>query len=138
MSEEFDQRKRIRKGIDSIVDEAKAAGEVVWSSVETLGDNMKEAVQVALSGRENVVMVRLNTESLSQLDSLVEAGLVSSRSEAGAFLIGEGIKARAGLFDRISEKVDQIRRAKEELRDLINEPAGEPSTDGATRPDFVG
>ena len=138
MSEEFDQRKRIRKGIDSIVDEAKAAGEVVWSSVETLGDNMKEAVQVALSGRENVVMVRLNTESLSRLDSLVEAGLVSSRSEAGAFLIGEGIKARAGLFDRISEKVDQIRRAKEELRDLINEPAGEPSTDGATRPDFVG
>ena len=138
MSEEFDQRKRIRKGIDSIVDEAKAAGEVVWSSVETLGDNMKEAVQVALSGRENVVMVRLNTESLSRLDSLVEAGLVSSRSEAGAFLIGEGIKARAGLFDRISEKVDQIRRAKEDLRDLINEPAGEPSTDGATRPDFVG
>ena len=138
MSDEFDQRKRIREGIDSIVDEAKAAGEIVWSNVETLGDNMKEAVQVALSGRDNVVMVRLNTDSLSRLDSLVEAGLVSSRSEAGAFLIGEGIKAKAGLFDRISEKVEQIRRAKDELRDLINEPASEPSTDGATRPDSVG
>ena len=137
MSEERDQRKRIKVGIDSLVDEAMAAREVVWSSVETLGDNMKGAVQIALSGRDNVVMVRLNTESLSRLDSLVESGLVSSRSEAGAFLVGEGIKARAGLFDRISEKVDEIRKAKEELRDLINEPtpSGGPSTEVAAHPE---
>jgi hypothetical protein len=57
----------------------------------------------------------------------VDAGVVGSRSEAAAFLIGEGIKARAPLFERMSAKVEEIRRVKEELQDLLNEPADEGS-----------
>jgi Arc/MetJ-type ribon-helix-helix transcriptional regulator len=87
-----------------------------------------QTVREALSARENVVMVRLNKESVLRLDELVDAGLVNSRSEAAAFLIAEGIKSRAEVFERIAEKIDEIRRAKAELRDLLNEPdAGAPA-----------
>ena len=61
------------------------------------------------------------------VDALVEAGVVNSRSESAAFLIREGIKGNAPLFDRISVKVEEIRRAKQELKDLLEEPANEAS-----------
>ncbi len=47
--------------------------------------------------------------------------MVDSRSEAAAFLISEGIKARQGLFDQISGKIEQIKKAKEELRELLKD-----------------
>ena len=66
-------------------------------------------------------MVRVDRPSLDRLDDLVEAGIMGSRSEAAAFLIAEGVKARHGLFDKIGEKIGEIRRAKEELRQLVDE-----------------
>ena len=126
MSDQGKQKKRIVEGIEIIVDEAKsAAAEAAAearSAAESLGDNLKQTLQGALSARENVVMVRLNKESLSRIDELIDAGMVNSRSGAAAFLISEGIKSRAGLFGRISEKISEIRKAKDELRELLNEP----------------
>jgi Arc/MetJ-type ribon-helix-helix transcriptional regulator len=75
-------------------------------------------------------MVRVNKESLEKLDELVEAGIVNSRSEAAAFLIVEGTKARQGLFDRISSKIEEIRNAKQELKKLLEEDE-DPSSDPA-------
>ena len=120
-------RKRLSEGIEIIVDEAKAAASEALrrSGVESLGATLKQTVQGALSARENVVMVRLNNESVSRLDELVDAGLVNSRSEAAAFLIAEGIKSRSEIFDRIAVKIDEIRKARAELRDLLDEPPGE-------------
>ena len=88
---------------------------------ETLRDSIRDTLHGVRSPRDNVVMVRTNKESLDRLDELVEGGIANSRSEAAAFLIAEGIKARQGLFDRISEKIDEIRKAKEELRLLVDE-----------------
>ena len=120
-------KRRIAEGIRIIVDEAKATGEDVIhrSGVDSLGENLKQALQGALSSRENVVMVRLNKESLARLDELVDASLVGSRSEAAAFLIAQGVKANGDLFGRISEKIGQIREMREELRQLLNEPSSE-------------
>ena len=85
-----------------------------------VNENVKEAIRAMTgSSRNNVVMVRVNEESLAQLDQLVEAGIVSSRSEAAAFLISSGADARKDLFDKIAEKVEEIRKAREELRNLI-------------------
>ena len=114
MSERETGRKRIKEGIDIIVDEVR-------SSAESVGGSLRESVQGALAARENVVMVRMNKESSTRLDELVEAGVVGSRSESAAFLIGEGIKASADLFGRISTKVEEIRKAKEELSRLLDE-----------------
>ena len=126
MSDEERGKKRFKEGIEIIVDEAKAVAKdaIRRSGAESLGENLKETLEGALAARESVVMVRLNKESLARLDDLVEAGVVGSRSESAAFLIGEGIKARVGLFDRISAKIEQIRKTKQELRDLLDEPEG--------------
>ena len=117
--------KKISERIETIVGEAKevAAGAIRMSGneVESLGGNLREAIKKSLSARENVVMVRLNKSSLSKIDELVEAGLVNSRSEAAALLISDGIKARTKLFERISEKIDEIRKAKLDLKNLLND-----------------
>jgi hypothetical protein len=68
--------------------------------------------------RGNVVMVRLNDEALARLDQLVEATLFSSRSECAAFLIGAGIDSQKELFDRLSIHTDEIRKLKEQLRQV--------------------
>ena len=87
---------------------------------ENIGENIRDTIQGMKGSRENVVMVRIDRESLDRLDDLVEAGIMGSRSEAAAFLIAEGIKARQGLFNRIGEKIGEIRRAKEELRRMVD------------------
>ncbi len=127
MTDQEPDKKRIVEGIEIVVDEAKAGVRkaIRSSGVESLGENLKETLQGALSARNSVVMVRLNEESLARLDDLVEAGVVNSRSESAAYLIGEGINARRDLFDRISNKIDQIRKAKKELKQLLDETPGD-------------
>ena len=68
-------------------------------------------------------MVRVSRESLSRLDELVDCGLTNSRSEAAAFLIAEGIKAREGLYETIAEQSKVIRQAKERLKALLDDEA---------------
>ena len=125
MDSDNTNNKKISERIETIVGEAKevAAGAIRMSGneVESLGGNLREAIKKSLSARENVVMVRLNKSSLSKIDELVEAGLVNSRSEAAALLISDGIKARTKLFERISEKIDEIRKAKLDLKNLLND-----------------
>ena len=123
--------KSLSDRIETIVDESKEAFKQAYQSsgVESIGENVKEAVDRALSRRDNVVMVRLNDESITRVDELVEAGVVSSRSEAVAFLVSEGIGAQSELFERIGQKVEQIRKVKQELRDLLNETPPESASE---------
>ncbi len=87
--------------------------------------NIKDTIKSKTSGersnRDNVVMVRIDSASLDKLDELVEAELAGSRSEAAAYLIAEGIRSREPLFNAIESKVAEIRKAKEELRELLAE-----------------
>ena len=121
--------KSLSERIETIVDESKEAFKQAYQSsgVESIGENVKDAVDRAISRRENVVMVRLNNESITRVDELVEAGVVASRSEAVAFLVSEGIGAQSELFERIGQKVEQIRKVKQELRDLLSESPPESS-----------
>ena len=128
------EKKRLAEGIEIIIGEAKSVAGHALSGAEALGESLKDTLQGALSKRQNVVMVRLNEESLARLDDLVEAAVVNSRSEAAAFLIGEGVKARSALFARISDKTDQIRKVKQELRDLLDEEPVE-ATPGSSESD---
>ena len=76
--------------------------------------------------RDNVVMVRVDEENLNRIDELVESGQFSSRSEATAFLISEGVKSKQEMFDKIAEKVSQIQDLRTELEAMIAEDT-EPS-----------
>ena len=120
-----EERRRLSENVDEIVDEVnKTVRTAIVKGVdaaESIGENIRDTIQGMKGSRENVVMVRVDQESLDRLDDLVESGIMGSRSEAAAFLIAEGIKSRQGLFDRIAEKISEIRRAKEELRQLVEE-----------------
>ena len=87
----------------------------------SLGGSIRDSIKSVRATRDSVVMVRLSKDSLASLDELVDAGVTASRSEAAAFLIGEGIAARADLFDKISEQTRIIREAREKLRQLLEE-----------------
>lgn len=69
-------------------------------------------------GRGNVVMVRMSDDALARVDQLVEATLFSSRSECAAFLIGAGIESQKVLFERLSAHTEEIRKLKEQLREV--------------------
>lgn len=59
--------------------------------------------------RSNVVASRIHDEGLRVVDMLVEAGLFSTRSEAVAYLVTEGIKARKDVVDQVSGALGEIR-----------------------------
>ncbi|MCY4366706.1 MAG: hypothetical protein OXE17_10865 [Chloroflexi bacterium] len=129
--EEKSRRERVIREVSRTVADAVVRGtdEAVF-----VAENIKETIKSKTSGdrttRDNVVMVRVDKESLDKMDELVEAEIAGSRSEAAAYLITEGIRSREPLFDAISAKVAEIRKAKEELRQLVEsrergEAAGE-------------
>ena len=117
-------KRRLSDNVEGLVDDVnkvvKVAIERGTDAAESLGENIRDTFQGIRSSRDNVVMVRIDAESLARLDELVDAGIMGSRSEAAAFLISEGIKGRQPLFDRIAEKVQEIRRVKDELRNLVD------------------
>lgn len=117
---EVGRREKVIRDVGRTVTDAVIRGA---DAAESVAENLKETIKSKTSGdrqnRDNVVMVRVDKESLTRMDELVEAELAGSRSEAAARLITEGIKARQGLFDAISIKVEEIRTAKEELRKLL-------------------
>ena len=120
-----DKRKLLSENVDEIVDEVNKTVRVAIvkgvDAAESIGENIRETIQGVRGNRDNVVMVRVDKTSLERLDDLVETGIMGSRSEAAAFLISEGVKARQPLFDRIADKIQEIRRAKDELRQMVDE-----------------
>ncbi|MBI3651363.1 MAG: hypothetical protein HY231_10125 [Acidobacteria bacterium] len=100
----------------TVKDVASKTGEVVNKATESIS----KAIESALSSRDHVVMVRVNDESLRRLDALVQSGIFKSRSESAAFLIGEGIKEQAALFDSIAQKIEEIERLRSELKSIVH------------------
>ena len=98
-----------------------------WGFSE-IASSLRTAVSRALADRTNVVMVRVNDETLRYLDMLVEADICKSRSESAAFLIAEGVKANTALYERISKVTEQIAELRRQLREIVGgegKPAGE-------------
>ena len=93
----------------------KLAGESVGKAINSFVDTL----EVALAGRGNAVMVRVNDEALKKLDMLVASGICGSRSESAAFLLQRGIEGAEPLFARISEVTTQITSMREELQDWV-------------------
>jgi hypothetical protein len=90
-------------------------------SLASIGRDISRTVERALSAKDDyVVAVKLSHDAQDKLEQLVQAGVFRSRAEAAAFLIDEGIKAQAPLFDRVSQKLSEIERLRAELRGMIN------------------
>ena len=110
---------RVSKSVRDVLNKSSVAAGSVGSSVM---EKIRETVDgVRGTGRTSVVMIRVNSDTRDHMDQLIEGGLVGSRSEAAAYLIAEGIKAREDLFAGIAVQVEAIKRAKEELQRILNE-----------------
>ncbi|MBO0801204.1 MAG: hypothetical protein J2P31_20485 [Blastocatellia bacterium] len=82
-------------------------------------ESVSKAVDRALNYRDTTILVRLSDSSSDAIDTLVSAGIFKGRAEAAAFLIDEGIKAQAALFQRIQSKLSEIERIRQELRSSV-------------------
>ena len=116
---------RVVRGVEAMGKGLSEVGRGVRDAVATGVENVRETVRNRIPTerqvRDNVVMVRVDKDSLDRMDDLIEAGVVGSRSEAANYLITEGIKSRQHFFDVVASKVAEIRQAKEELRRLTIE-----------------
>lgn len=78
-----------------------------------LASSMSELRQAA---RDQVVMVRVDEQVSQELDSWVETDVAKSRSEAAALFIREGLEVRRSELDQLKETLEDVSKAKEELR----------------------
>jgi len=114
------------------------AASVLMSLGLTLEQVRAEVVQI-LSGmapgpKSNVVMCRLDDRALDALDTLIKAGVRTTRSDAAAWLIQAGIEANGPLFESVSATVAEIRRLRAEAQrraHQITERTLPPATDTA-------
>ena len=89
-------------------------------SLSAIGRDISRTIEKAMSAKDDyVVAVKVSPESQEKLEALVQAGVFRSRAEAAGFLIEEGIKTQSALFERVSQKLSEIERLREELRVLI-------------------
>jgi Arc/MetJ-type ribon-helix-helix transcriptional regulator len=84
-------------------------------------ESIRKVVDKALASRNTVLTIRVNDESSRKMSMLVDSGLFKSRSESAAFLIQEGIKNQDVLFKKISSKLDEIEKIREELQKVVSE-----------------
>ena len=82
-------------------------------------ETVNKAVERAINVKDTTVLVRMSDESSDRLDKLVAAGVFKNRMEAASFLLEEGIKAQAPLFQRIQDKLAEIERIRAELRNSV-------------------
>ncbi len=88
---------------------------------EKIKENVLIRLSEGLEGRSNVVMTRLNDDDLKLIDALVEVETFKSRSEAAAFFIKEGIRARGDIFQEVMPTVEKIRNLKEQAKKTLSQ-----------------
>lgn len=119
-----------KAGID--VDLAGEASTWEWPKgdsrvkVVAVTPGLKSSVEeMSKTPRDQVVMVRVDTETSAALDDWVQTGAVKSRSEAAALFIREGLKVRADELERLKGALNDVHSARERLRQQAREVFGE-------------
>ncbi len=84
--------------------------------------------ELGRSPRDQVLMVRIDRETLDQLDAWVETDAVRSRSEAAALFIREGLKVRSSELAELKEALDGVAEAKNRLRNAARSVFGGPES----------
>lgn len=93
---------------------------VAWVSPD-----LKESVEeMGRKQRDQVVMVRIDAETLQNLDSWVATKAVKSRSEAAALFIREGLKVRSDELEKLREALREVKEAEERLKNKAREIFG--------------
>jgi len=110
-------RKQIEaQGVDlgGLTCEGAASPQVKVVCVDASMRNSLDAI--GLVPRDQVVMVRVDSETVQKLDAWVESGAVKSRSEAAALFIREGLRLREAELDELAGAIEKVDAAKDSLR----------------------
>jgi Arc/MetJ-type ribon-helix-helix transcriptional regulator len=111
------------EGFDLFTDENGPRVKVVCVSPD-----LKESVEeMGRKHRDQVVMVRIDAETLESLDDWVATGAVKSRSEAAALFIREGLKVRSDELEKLRDALREVQQAQERLKDKAREIFGSES-----------
>lgn len=88
--------------------------------------SLRESVE-AMGGapRDQVVMVRVDGQTVSTLDSWVKTGAVKSRSEAAAVFIREGLKVRSQELQELQDALTDVEAAMSRLREKARQVLGQ-------------
>ncbi|HEY8285982.1 MAG TPA: Clp protease N-terminal domain-containing protein [Chloroflexota bacterium] len=128
-----DEARRLKRGyvcsehlLLALIREGESVAAQVLAGFDvTLEKARTEVLQLTggrmVSAKNNVVMCRLDDASVNALDTLIEAGIRATRSDAAAWLVQQGIEANVPLFGRVSPTVAHIRRLRLEARRLAQE-----------------
>ena len=91
-------------------------------SLSAIGRDISRTIERAISAKDDyVVAVKVSPAAQEKVDQLVAAGIFRNRAEAAGFLVEEGIKTQAALFERVQQKLAEIERLRAELRGMVNE-----------------
>lgn len=138
MSSPYKEEEPVSETIDDLMlrehdeehpdDRARAASSVrdiasrIPESLSAIGRDISRTIERAISAKDDyVVAVKISPEAQDKLEQLVQASVFRSRAEAAGFLIDEGIKTQAALFERVEQKLAEIERLKAELRGMLDE-----------------
>ena len=100
-------------------------GDLANCTVMCLTGDMKTTVaEMGRTSRDQVIMVRIDEDTKSDLDDWVETGAVKSRSAAAALFIREGIKVRSGELDELRDALEDVGQAKQRLEEKAKQVIG--------------
>src|SRR6266513_1114937 len=109
-------------------DRSRAASSVrdiasrIPESLSAIGRDISRTIERAISAKDDyVVAVKISPTAQEKVEQLVQAGIFRNRAEAAGFLVEEGIKTQAALFERVQQKLAEIERLRAELRGMVNE-----------------
>jgi len=109
-------------------DRSRAASSVrdiasrIPESLSAIGRDISRTIERAISAKDDyVVAVKISPAAQEKVEQLVQAGIFRNRAEAAGFLVEEGIKTQAALFERVQQKLAEIERLRAELRGMVNE-----------------
>lgn len=80
--------------------------------------------------RGQTVMIRTDEETSRTLDAWLETGHFKSRSEAAALFLREGLKLRASELEKLTEALEQVKKAKERLHEKAGALFGKKKLSG--------
>ena len=87
--------------------------------IATIGEAVKPAKSKA--SKNNVVMCCFDDRDLDAIDTLIAAGICTTRSDVAAWLIHAGIEANATLLTSVRDTVAEIRRLREVARAMAQQ-----------------
>ena len=101
--------------------------------VVCVAPGLKDSVdEMGKAPRDQVVMVRVDSETSESLDAWVQTGAVKSRSEAAALFIREGLRVRADELERLKGALDDVEAARERLRQQARHVFGDEAEASAS------